>query len=295
MVDIYFGNHIYTDKISKIKTELFFAINKELKRINNNMKKLCCVFDNKEKAEKYRQTADTLMANLYNIKTGEKEFNTTNLYTSKNIVIPLIETLTASENAQKYYKLYNKAKNAAVISQKLFSELQKEKDYLESINYSIEQSENFNELMEVKEELLALNLVKIQSASVCKKRQKMEALKEALPLECREIDGFKVYIGKNNKQNDYIISKLSSSNDIWLHAQEIPGSHVLIKIPPESTDISQETIYNAAKLAAAFSQAKNSLKVPVIYVKRKFIKKPPGAKLGYVIYTNEKVFIVEML
>lgn len=292
VVDIYFGKHVYNHKLEKLRTSLLAIVKKEIKKISEKEKKLLKDSDSVDKAEKYRITADIIMANLYQIKPGDKKLLTINPYNNEEIEISIDETISPNDNAQKYYKLYNKAKNAYAFSQKMLNDVKQDLAYYETIIYSLNNVKTIQELEQIKEELIKSGLTKLNKGEKSQKVQSKKQKQEKIDLEQVDIDGFKVYIGKNNKQNDYIISKLSAHNDIWLHAQEIPGSHILIKLPPEDIQVSDDTIYKAAELAAKYSQAKGSSKIPVIYTRRKFIKKPPAAKPGYVIYKNEKTIIV---
>ena len=122
---------------------------------------------------------------------------------------------------------------------------------------------------------------------------KNKKTKNTIELDSEEIDGYTIFIGKNNKQNDYIVSKLSRPNDIWMHAQNMPGSHILIKLPPGEETPPDNILLRGAQLAAHYSQGRNSKKVEILYTKRKYLKKPPGAKPGYVTYTEEKTIVVD--
>ena len=156
-------------------------------------------------------------------------------------------------------------------------ELNVEKEYLENIVYGINQSENLEELEDIKSELgLA---------------EEMKAVKKSRPFVSKiEIDGFEVYIGKNNKQNDYIISKLAKDEDYWFHTRQCAGSHVLLKVNNKEPD--EKILFECCKLARKYSSASQPSKVGVIYTKAKYLRKPPAAPLGYVTYRNEKEILI---
>ena len=183
-----------------------------------------------------------------------------------------------NENAQKYFKLYNKSKMTKEKSEQMLANLELERKYLENVLYSIEKCESLDELNEIKEELGIFSTNMLSSSST---EQKILAM---------DVNGFNVYVGKNNKQNDYIISKLSKEEDYWFHTRLCAGSHVLLSV--RNIEPNEDTLYQCCKLAKEYSSASLSSKVGVVYTKRKFIKKPPKAPLGYVIYKNEKEVIV---
>ena len=217
-----------------------------------------------------------MTANLYQKKDYSKEIDVFDYVNNQNITIELDDTKTLNENAQKYYKLYTKAKNTRDNASKMLEELNMKKEYCEGLLYSINTAQNLESLKEIKEEL---GLDKENP----KKKDKTE-------IEKREINGFEVYIGKNNKQNDYIISKLAKEEDYWFHTRLCAGSHILLKVKDKEPD--EETVFECCKLAREFSSAKQPSKVGVIYTRRKYLKKPPSAPLGYVTYKNEKEILV---
>lgn len=291
MVDLYYGYQVFKDKFSRLKTSLSSLISKELKKqlskIEQHSKKVL----DESKAEKYRETADILIANTGKVKLGMDSIELENFYNNNKLEkIQLDPTKNVSANAQKFYKLYNKGKMAAKVSIDIMKEAQSEVEYIESIIMSLNQAESLDELRQIKEELAAQKIIKIaQPKTKGKEKQKKEHL---FIKEFESSDGFKIYLGKNNKQNEHIISKIAHSNDIWLHTHNIPGSHVLVKIPGEIREISDNALFEAANIAAYYSQAKDSVKIPVIYTKRKYLKKPPGSKPGYITYSNEKTVFI---
>ena len=291
MVDLYSGYQYYRDAFTRLKSELLTIIKKEIKKEKAKLSQHNKNLESEEKAEKYRQYADIIMANLHKIYPGQDSVELISFYEDNQpVVIQLDPAKSPNANAQRYYKLYNKAKTASRISRSLLVQVQDELNYLETIEVSINQSDTLLELKQIKDELIGQNILK----ALKKQGGPQEKVKkEGFSLtEYTSTAGYKIYIGKNNRQNEYILSKVASPNDMWLHTQNIPGSHVLIKVPQENIEIPVTTIEEAANIAAYFSQAKNSSNVPVIYVKRKFLKKPPHSKPGYVTYSNEKTLIV---
>ena len=209
----------------------------------------------------------------------------------KNVTISLNKNLTPSENAQKYFKKYSKMKTAKIELTHQIGITKEEVDYLENIILSIENCENLAELLDIREELGKLGYLKIKNKG--NKETKITTKQTKLttkPHEFISSDGFKILVGKNNKQNDHLTLKIADNNDIWMHTKNIPGSHVIIKC--EEKEVSEQTIFEGAMLAAYFSKGKLSSKVPVDYTNKKNIKKPNGSKPGMVIYeTNSTIYV----
>lgn len=289
MVDLYFGYQMFKDVFFKLQKTLLVMVNKELKKEKSRYSEHTKTLEIEEKADKYKQIADILMANIHNIKEKQEKAELENFFDNCNIIsIKLDPDLSPSANAQRYYKLYNKAKSAMNAANILISKSKKEIEYLEGIKESINISETMQELMQIKEELVSQGIIN----EVPEKNQK-KAKKEDIQLTQFEVQGFRIYLGKNNRQNDYLISKIASTNDVWLHTHNIPGSHVLIKIKSEEKAVPDNIMLTAANIAACYSQGKDSSKVPVIYTMRKHLKKPPCARPGYVTYSHEKTIFIK--
>ena len=150
-------------------------------------------------------------------------------------------------------------------------------EYFENLMFQIDSSNNYKDLIEIEEEILP---------NTNKKKTTQKPIVEEI-----EVNGFKVYIGKNNKQNDYIFSKISAPEDIWLHAQNSPGSHVLVKLN-DKKELDDNTLLKVAQIAKKYSKQANSKKAPIIYTKRKYLKRPPNTPAGYVTYKNEQEIVV---
>lgn len=264
------------------------------KLIKNNIdrcqKKLTLHRDNIEKSkdrEKYKIYGDLLTANLYKLTQGLKEFETENYYSEnmEKIKIPLKEELSPSKNAQRYYKLYSKAKLTEQYASAQIEDAEKELYYLESVLSSLEKAETPAELGEIREELS-------DSGYVPKLNTKQKRQQKSTPHHFVSSDGFEILVGKNNKQNDDLTIRMAYSTDIWLHTKIIPGSHTIIRTNG-GNHVPDRTILEAAQLAAYFSKAQNSSKVPVDYTMVKNVKKPNGAKPGMVIYDHYNTIYVE--
>ena len=275
-IDNYFADCIYGDKFRKLQEKYCQIVSKRLKRIQNSLAKMSKQRVSVEKADKYRLHGDLIMANLYNNSDFVPVITVFDYENNKNISVELDETKTLKENANRFYKLYNKAKTS---NQKLFELTQGlniEKDYLEQLLYSIKTAENVSDLREVSQEVEPEKAVS---------KDKKSAI---LPIEIKT-DDYTIFIGKNNKQNDYIVSKLAKDDDMWFHTRDCAGSHVLLKAD-KKTD---ELILKCAKLAKENSSGAKSSKIGVIYTYAKYLKKPPKSNLGYVTYSHEKEIVID--
>lgn len=276
MIDDYFSHHIEENKIKTTLQELKTLINKKLSKHKKNKSLMLEQLQREEKSYEYRLRGDLLMANLYNGKDFSSQIEVYDWENDKNITIELDPLLTLKDNANKFYKRYNKSKKSIEKINEMLEENEIQIEYFEQTLYALEEASSYQELLEIKSELLPI----FQTA----KKQSSPAIE----LLEKEIAGYKIFIGRNNKQNDYIVSKLSKEEDYWFHTHGCAGSHVLLKC----AEPSEELIYECAKLAKEFSSAKLSSKVGIIYTKRKYLKKPPKAPLGYVTYRNEEEIVI---
>ncbi len=275
VIDNYYSEYIYNDKINRLRSNCRQFVSNQLKKDRNSLKKMQSRLDKEKSFDKYRLYGDLIMANLYNLKDYQKSVNVYDYENGKEIALELDETKTLKENANNFYKLYNKSKNSILKLSKLSKDLQTQIDYYEQILYSIEIAESFEDFTEIQSELEP------------ERKSKTSSKMSVEPLEF-DLDGCKVFVGRNNRQNDYIVSKLSRDDDLWFHTKDCAGSHVLLRCQ-EPTD---KLIFECAKLAKEYSKGKDSSKVGVIYTRRKFLKKPPKANLGYVTYKCEQEIIV---
>lgn len=240
-----------------------------------------------EKREKYRVYGDLLMANLYVVKKGDKSVTVDNFYDENGgqITIPLKEDLTAAENARRYYMRYNKEKTAYSETLKQREKNLSEIDYLESVAESVSKAETSDEIRQIREELSEQGYIRYRGDVKRKKEEKPN------PMHFVSSDGYDIFVGKNNKQNDYVTLKLSRPTDIWLHTKSIHGSHVIIKTE-DAMQVPDRTYEEAGMLAAYYSRGRNSATVPVDYTEIYNVKKPSGAKPGMVIYVNYSTMYV---
>jgi len=238
--------------------------------------------------EKLKIYGELITSNIYSIEAGSASFTTQNFYSEDlaEITINLDINLTPAENAQKYFKLYNKQKRSFAALQEQIEQNEKEINYLDSTLTSLSGNLTEGDIEEVKQELFEEGIIK-KRATKNKKAQKQAKPK---PLHYISSDNFDMYVGKNNKQNDELTMQFAASNDTWLHTKDIAGSHVIIKNGGQ--EVPNTTLTEAATLAAYYSKAKDSSLVPVDYTQKKYVKKPNGAKPGMVIYETYKTAFV---
>ena len=229
--------------------------------------------------DKYKMYGDLLTANLYRIKYGDKSVSVQNYYSEsgEKIEIPLKADISPSQNAQRFYKRYNKAKTTEKFASEQLEIAENEKYYLESVADALENADTPVELDEIRQELMTEGYIAKQNNAKKKQQQKSE------PIKIISVAGYEILIGRNNRQNDELTLKSAYSTDLWFHTKEIPGSHTIIRTRGTG-EAPETTMMQAAKLAAYYSKARNSSKVPVDYTLIKNVKKPNGAKPGMVIY-----------
>ncbi|EOS8001175.1 fibronectin-binding protein EfbA [Enterococcus hirae] len=282
LLDAFYQEKAEKDRAKQQGGELIRKIENELKRNRNKLKKREQTLKDSENAEDYRRDGELLTTFMAQVPRGANEVTLPNYYEEdRPITIKLDPALTPNQNAQKYFHRYQKLKNAVKLIGKQIEEAKHEIDYLESVLSQLEIAGPMD-IEVIKEELTAEGYLKKKSS----KKQKRK--KPSQPDQYLSTDGTLILVGKNNLQNDQLSLKTAKKTDYWLHAKNIPGSHVIIK----SDQPSDETITEAAELAAYFSKYRHSAQVPVDLVQVKHLRKPNGAKPGYVIYENQKTIIV---
>lgn len=277
------------DRINQKSHSIRKSLNVKLDRAQHKLGKQKEELFDSEARDKYKVYADLISANIYKIPRGIDKIELDNFYDEnmEKLVVPLDIRLSPVDNAQKYYKKYSKLKNANQLLLKQIPETEKEIEYLENVLLSLDNSTEIEELDEIKEELISEGYLKGND----KKQKKKKEEKISKPMEFVSTDNIKIYVGKNNKQNDYLTLKFSNKEDLWLHVQGMPGSHVIIK--SEGRKIPDNTLEEAAILASYFSKGKSSKHIPIDYTQRKNVKKPKNAKTGMVIYDNYSTIIVD--
>lgn len=232
-----------------------------------------------EKRDKYRVYGELLNTYGYQIESGAKSTTVDNYYTNEPLTIPLDERLTPQENAKKYFEKYNKLKRTNEALVDLLKETEDEINHLESVATSLEMALSVEDLVQIKQELTQCGYIK--KHAIAGKGNKKEKI-TSKPYHFVSSDGFHIYVGKNNYQNEELTFKFADGGDIWMHAKNIPGSHVIIKT--EGKQVPDRTYEEAGQLAAFYSKGREGDKVEIDYIERKHVKKPAGAKPGFVIY-----------
>ena len=236
-----------------------------------------------EKREKFRIYGELINTYGYNLEEGAKKLTCLNYYDNKEITIPLDDTKTPKENAQHYFEKYNKLKRTWEASVKLTEETKGEIEHLESISTALDIARSEEDLVQIKEELTEYGYIRRHYTG---KRMKITSR----PFHYVSSDGFDIYVGKNNFQNEDLTFKTAVGNDWWFHAKGCPGSHVIVKTNGE--ELPDRTFEEAARLAAYYSKNRGAEKAEVDYVERKFVKKVAGARPGFVIYhTNYSMLV----
>ncbi|MDY5626430.1 MAG: NFACT RNA binding domain-containing protein [Clostridia bacterium] len=285
-IEYFYEKKAAKESVKQKTADIAKVVTNNLARCRKKLQIECETLEKCKKRELNKIKGDLITANIYRIKKGDKKAALENFYDDGKILeIALDETLTPSQNAQKYYKKYNKEKTAEAetLVQKKLNE--QEIDYLETVLLNMENVETKEEIAQIKEELVEQGYLKKRNI---KGKKKALAIK---PMEFVSSDGYEILVGKNNKQNDYVTLKLARSTDIWLHTKTIHGSHAIIKTCGE-TNVPDRTISEAALIAAYYSKGRNSANVSVDYTAVKNVKKPSGAKPGMVIYVNNKTAVV---
>ena len=271
-------------KSANLRHQLDTLLKKNYKKLQNLHQDM----DNSKKNEKNKLYGDLITANIYMIEKGMEEVSLVD-YTDpemKTVRVHLKVNETPSQNAQRFYKKYNKGKRAQIQLAEQIKTTEEQVYYLESLTGGLDQSTELNELDEIRHEFMHSEFNK-KGLTSKEAKKKIAASK---PLHFISSEGFDIYVGKNNYQNDYISTRLGVDEDCWLHVKDIPGSHVLVVA--NGRFITEDTLLEAGMLAAWHSKAKNSENVPVDYVEFRYLKKPKKAKPGMVIFTNQNTMYV---
>ena len=257
-------------------------VSAETAKLEKKLQALEKDLNNAQDAEAQRMLADTIMANIYQIKKGQTSADLINIYDGEPVTVSLSPILSPTENAQAYYKRYNKYKRAQVEVQLQMEAAKEMLQYLASLDSSLMTAVTKAEVEEIRQEMIASDLIK----EIGKKKKSLA--QKSIPLHIKLNDEADLYIGKNNKQNDYVTFTMGGPRDLWFHTKDIPGSHLILKTTlPEYR---QSDIEIAVQLAAYFSKARSGSNIPVDCVQRRYVKKPAGSKPGFVIFTNQKTY-----
>lgn len=290
--DFYFERET-VETFTNYRNTILRMILEVLKKYNNRLLSINTKLKECDDMDKYKLYGELITANLYRLSnTHSSSIELENYYDDNNLIsIPLDSKYSPNINAKRYFKKYSKLKNAFQIVSIQKLETEKELDYIESIVYELENSTTLEDVQEIFEEI-SENVVFKEKLKKKEKKNKVSKKKKQQtfsPIEY-DVDGFKVYVGRNNKENDWLTLSFANKNDIWFHTKDIHGSHVILKI---DKPINDDILVKCAEIAAKHSKAKLSSNVPVDYCLVQFVKKPHGAKPGMVIFTNNKTLNVK--
>ena len=285
VLDYFYAERDRYARVRQRANDLFHLLLHATERIQRRMAVQTEELEQCAEKEDFRRKADLLSANLYRLKKGDTVANLEDFYESDcpTVSIPLDVRLTPPQNAQRYYQQYKKACTAETVLTEQIAKGKAELQYLESVLDALTRAETEMDMEQLRQELMEQGYLRRTSRN-------RRPVKVQQPLVFTASDGTQIFVGRNNLQNDRLTLKTAAKTDIWLHTQNIPGSHVIIAA--NGTMPSEQTILEAAQLAAWHSKAQQSAQVPVDYCLVKYVKKPVGAKPGMVIFTNQKTLYV---
>lgn len=286
LLDAFYTERDVADRINQRSHDMFNLISGIEGRISRKLANQKIELEKSKDREHYRICGDLVSANLYRIAKGASSCTVANFYEEgePEITVKLDPALTPSKNAQKYYHEYRKASAAEKHLIEQIAEGEEELNYLNTVIFELSRAQTDSCISEIRAELAGEGYIKRKGKDSSKQSR------ESKPLSFVSSDGFKISVGRNNRQNDKLTLKIAGKNDVWLHTKNIPGAHVIIFA--EDAVVPDSTITEAAVLAAFHSKAKDSSQVPVDYTLARYVKKPAGAKPGKVIYVNNKTAYV---
>ncbi|WP_028782719.1 Rqc2 family fibronectin-binding protein [Thalassobacillus devorans] len=285
MLDSYYSGKAERDRVKQQAGDLYRFLKNEREKNIRKIKKHQQTLKKAEKADDYQKEGELLTAHLHLVKQGDKQVDVVDYYDpeQRTITIELNPNKTPSENAQSLFQTYQKMKKSRQVVQEEIKKAETEIEYFDQLIQQVEKARE-QDIEEIREELREEGYLKKKPQT--NKRKKKPKAPE--PETFTASDGTAIYVGRNNKQNEYLTNRMANKNDVWLHTKDIPGSHVVIR----SNAPSEDTLLEAAQLAANFSKSSQSSSVPVDYTLIRHVKKPSGAKPGYVIYDNQQTLFV---
>ena len=281
----YFGARDQQDRINQKSASMVKLLKGQIERCEKKLAQQEEDLSSAARMDEYRIMGEIINANLWQLKKGQTEATLPNFYDENggSMTIPLDNQLTPVQNAQRYFKKYQKARTTREIAAEQKEKTLKELDYLEGTLLDVGKCIGESELEEIRQDLMRAGYIR---KGVNRRQQK--ALPKSKPYHYRSTDGIDIYVGKNAAQNDRLTGD-ARPNETWLHAKDMPGSHVIIR---KEGEIPRQTLLEAAILAAWYSKGQNSSGVPIDYTLRRFVKKPGGAAPGMVIYTNQRTLFM---
>ncbi|MCL7746406.1 Rqc2 family fibronectin-binding protein [Halalkalibacter alkaliphilus] len=284
LLDRFYYGKAERDRVKQQAHDLERFLRNEWQKNKKKIKKLEQTLHQAERAKEYQKLGELLTANLHMVKRGDTQVEVIDYYDEEGgtALIKLDPQKSPSDNAQAYFKKYNKAKNSVAVVEEQILKAKEEVQYFDQLIQQMESAAP-KDIEEIREELMEEGYIRRRVKQHKKKKDTKPQLEQYI-----STSGVEFFVGKNNKQNDYVTNKFARQDEIWLHTKDIPGSHVVIR----STDPDDNTLLEAATVAAFYSKAKQSSSVPVDYTKIRHVKKPNGAKPGYVIYDNQTTIFV---
>ncbi len=280
----YFEGRASSNRIKQKSMDIHKAVSSGMDKLLLKKQRLNEDILKAENSEDYRLYGELLTASLHTVKEGRNSAEVLNYYTGETINIPLDPRFTATQNAQRYFKKYGKAKTAITEKNLQLKDTEEEITYLDSVLTFIEDARTVDDLEDIRAELVENGFLKKRNSKEKDRKLKFK------PIEYFTTSGKRILVGRNNKENDILTFKTASSRDIWMHTKDIPGSHVILFT--EGQEATAEEIFETAAIAALHSKAKLSSQVPVDYVNVKYVKKPSGSKPGFVVFTHNNTVYV---
>ncbi len=286
----FFSVKLEREKRKKGVNKLSQVVQRALKKLKEKEKKIEDDLRQAERFEQYKRFGELLMMNKQDIKKGQTSVELTDIFDPAHPImeIPLDPKLTAVRSAQSYFKKYKKAKDALSIIKKRKSETEGQIACLEEISRQLKKHDERIDLEEIRQSLTRLGFLKEPKSQTKKKKEKGFS-----PRSFLTESGWEIFVGRNNKENDYLTFKFARPNDLWFHAQDVPGSHVLLRGKNKKTEPSSLEIKQAAKVAAYFSKVRGEKKAEVIYTQAKYVRKPKRGKPGLALVEREKTILVK--
>ncbi len=283
-ISYFYSNKKSSNRIRQKSSDLDRAVGNSLDKLYLKKQRLSEDLLRAENSDIFRLYGELITANLHQIKQGSLKIELLNYYNNKLITIPLDARFSPIQNAQRYYKKYSKSKTAIREKNIQLDETNSDIAYLESVSSYIEKAATIEEIEELRQEL-------IEGGYLRKRKNNFKPSKsKPAPYQYTTSDGFRVLVGRNNKENDILTFKTASGKDLWFHTKDIPGSHVILFT--EGKKVTETAIFESAALAAYHSKGKESENVPVDYTQVRHVKKPSGAKPGMVIFVDNKTVYV---
>jgi predicted ribosome quality control (RQC) complex YloA/Tae2 family protein len=289
LLDRYYSDQLHQQVFTQLRNQISQKLGNALKKLYVKAQDFETRLQQSDRADEYRQQADLLMANLHQWQPGMQSIALPDFETSQPVTIPLNPEKNAVQNAQMLYKRHQKLKRSRAAIDPLLAEVRAEIHYLEQVEVAIAQIDQYQTL----DDLTALEEIRdelIQQGYLDdpEQRNRPSADESTNFRRYQTPSGFEVLIGRNNRQNDHLTFRMAGDYDLWFHTQEIPGSHVLLRLPPGAAP-EESDLQFTANLSAYYSRARQSEQAPVVYTEPKHVYKPKGAKPGMAIYKQERV------